>query len=142
MLLSNDNVINNNGNCISKNAYISRRCNTDSDIFLTFNNNLLKYIYSTNNITLCYTINTYSVDGTSLNLLESLVKDGLIHKSNNFYTKGHISCLYDINLDIPINYYITELTNERLSLTKQFSYLKPNDLIIMDRGYYSTDLIN
>ena len=52
-------------------------------------------------------------------------------KSNkhNTYTYTNLSCLYDVELKIPINYMMSN-DNERKLLTKQLGYLNNNDIVI------------
>ena len=44
-----------------------------------------------------------------------------------------VSCLYDIDLQITINYNLSNSFDERSLLIEQFKYIKPNDVIIADR---------
>jgi len=52
------------------------------------------------------------------------------------------SSIYDIERKIPFNY---ELSNghegERVVLIRQLKYLKEGDTLIMDKGYYSLELL-
>ncbi len=80
-------------------------------------------------------------DGSELTFLKSLQTHFEINKHNT-YTTGLISCLYDVELQIPINYKLSNKTNERSLLIDQFQYLKKNDILIADSGFYSNEVIN
>jgi hypothetical protein len=60
---------------------------------------------------------------------------------NGNYCISLISTLFDIEREIPINYGLFINATERNALREQFKYLKKNDIIIMDRGYYCKDLL-
>lgn len=60
---------------------------------------------------------------------------------NETYCQGIISCLYDINNKLPINYFLIKTRNERDAFRNQIKYLKKDDTVIFDRGYYSFDII-
>jgi len=60
---------------------------------------------------------------------------------NETYCQGIISCLYDIDNKIPINYFLLKTKDEREAFRNQIKYLRCGDTVIFDRGYYSYDLI-
>lgn len=82
-----------------------------------------------------------SVDLSNLYFLNKLSDDFKSNK-HNIYTTAHLSCLFDINLQIPINYNLSKSSNERELLVQQFSHINKNDISIADRCYYSDKLIN
>ena len=43
------------------------------------------------------------------------------------------NCLFDVDLNIPINYFVTNDHNERNALIHQLKYLHKNDVVIGDR---------
>jgi len=60
---------------------------------------------------------------------------------NETYCQCIISCLYDIDNKIPINYFLLKTKDEREAFRNQIKYLRCGDTVIFDRGYYSYDLI-
>ena len=52
-----------------------------------------------------------------------------------------MSTLFDIETEIPINYGLFKNNNERSALISQLEYVKANDILIMDKGYYSKELL-
>ena len=106
---------------------------------LNLNNNFLNFYYETFN--LIDSVRYIAVDGSEIQLLASLNSFFKLNSNSN-YTTGYISNLYDIDNNIPISFEIFASSNERNNLIKQLNYVKPNDVIIADRGYYSLELIN
>lgn len=123
---------------ISKNAFVKKRNNLSIEHFDTINNNLIKFIY--NDLSNLNKERFLAVDCSNLCFLYNL-KDHFKPNKHNTYTNGCLSCLYDIDLQIPINYNLSNSFNERSLLIEQFKYIKSNDVIIADRGYYSDDLV-
>ena len=124
---------------ISKNAFIKKRNDLPIEHFENINNKLINYIY--NDLSLNNKPRYLSIDASNLHFLSKLNDDFKPNKHNT-YTNGCLSCLFDINLQIPINYNLSKSFNERELLIEQFKYIKPNDILIADRGYYSDALIN
>ena len=81
-----------------------------------------------------------SVDGSQLNFINSLKSDFKANK-NDTYSYANLSCLFDVDLKIPINYVIDN-KDERTLLISQLNHLNENDILVADRGYYSNQLIN
>ena len=126
---------------ISKNAFVKKRNDLSIDLFTNTNNNLLNYVY---NDIYSYNLNKerlIGIDGTNMNFLSELSNDGFKSNKHDTYTKGIISCLYDVDNQIPINYTLSKSFNERNLCIEQIKYLNKNDILIADRGYYSNDVI-
>ena len=81
-----------------------------------------------------------SADGSQLNFINSLKSDFKANK-NNTYSYANLSCLFDVDLKIPISYVIDK-KDERTLLISQLDHLNENDILVADRGYYSNELIN
>jgi len=124
---------------ISKNAFVKKRNDLPVKYFDFINNNLIKFIYK--DLALDNKPRFLSVDSSNLYFLNKLSNDFKSNKHNT-YTTAHLSCLFDIDLQIPVNYNLSNSSNERKLLEQQFSYIKKNDILIADRGYYSDELIN
>ena len=52
-----------------------------------------------------------------------------------------ISTLFDIEKDILVNYALLKHKSERKGLLNQLKYLRKNDTLVMDRGYFSYNLL-
>ena len=99
----NKTFINKNINTtITKSAFIQRRNDIPNEYFLNINDSFINFIYK--NIKKPRII---AVDGSFLNLYKSFDKYDYEYASENKnYCKAIISCIYDIENKIPINYYL------------------------------------
>ena len=140
---------NNESKDSSYQAYVKKRNNIKIDTFDNINQKLINSIYKhidddKNNNYKFYNNNKYyrliACDGSQLNFLYSL-NDKFKSNKHNTYTYANLSCLYDVELKIPIDYMISN-QDERSLLIDQFKSLNENDILIADRGYYSNHLIN
>jgi len=122
---------------ISKTAFIKKRNNIPSKYFLDINDSFINNIFNNDKKQ-----RIYGVDGSFINLFKNFEKYDFCYSStNNSYCQGIISCLYDIENKIPINYFLLKTRNEREAFRNQIKYLKSGDIVIFDRGYYSYDII-
>jgi hypothetical protein len=112
-------------------AFIKKRNTVNIDIFDNINDNLInsiyKHIHNDNNNNYKYKINNnyyrlVACDGTQLNFLYSL-NNHFKANIHNTYTYTNLSCLFDVELKIPINYLMSN-KDERTLLIKQFSSFK------------------
>jgi hypothetical protein len=123
---------------ITKSAFIQKRNDIPNEYFLNINDSFINFIYK--NIKKPRII---AVDGSFLNLYKSFDKYGYEYASENkSYCKAIISCLYDIDNKIPINYYLFKKRDERDAFKEQIKYLRTDDIVIFDRGYFSYDIID
>lgn len=136
-----DNIINN----VSKTAFISKLKLIDSKYFVKLNNIIIDYFYKiiseNNNNNNNQKTRFLAIDCSTAYFKKSLCNEFKLSKNKNYCTSS-ISCLFDVYNNIPINYLLSKSSNERELLIEQLSYVKTNDIIIGDRGYYSNDVIN
>jgi hypothetical protein len=122
---------------ITKSAFIQKKNNIPNEYFLNINDSFINFIYKT-----IKKSRIIAVDGSFLNLYKSFDKYGYEYASENKnYCKAIISCLYDIENKIPINYYLFKKRDERNAFKEQIKYLRAGDIVIFDRGYFSYDII-
>jgi hypothetical protein len=120
----------------TKSAFIIKKNKINSSNFLNLNNYLINIIYKNNKPRLI------GVDGSSLDLYKNFKTYGYRYASaKETYCKGYLSCLFDIENKIPINYNLSKNIDERESLINQLKYVNKDDILIMDRGYYSDKLL-
>jgi hypothetical protein len=134
----NKSFINKNINkTITKSAFIQKRNDIPNEYFLNINDSFINFIYKT-----IKKPRIIAVDGSFLNLYKNFDKYGYEYASENKnYCKAIISCLYDIDNKIPINYYLFKKRDERNAFKEQIKYLRTGDIVIFDRGYFSYDII-
>jgi hypothetical protein len=110
--------------------------NMDNTHFLKFNNRIIDYYYSEHT-----EIRYIAVDGSQINLDQNLVYDKFQLSNNQGYCSALVSSLYDVSNNIPINLHMSKNFDERNALVNQLNFLHKNDVLIMDRGYFSFDLL-
>jgi hypothetical protein len=123
---------------VSNTAIINRRKLIDVNDFQTINENMLKLIYKSDRRRII------AVDGSQLNFIKNIIESN----GSNFdlskskqYRSGLLSSLIDIENNIPINFSLVSHSNERNVFISQMKYLRPKDIVIFDRGYFSKDLM-
>lgn len=123
-------------NNLSENAFINRLCRIDEYHFKEINKKMVTFFYD------YFKIKTknLSTDGSVISLLKC-------HKEsydckNDRYCTGYVNSIVDNDYEFPITIDLYESANEITNLKTQLNYLNSNDIIIMDRGYESYDLIN
>jgi hypothetical protein len=122
---------------ITKTAFINKKNDISPHHFLNINDSFINYIFKNDK-----TPRVYGVDGSFINLFKNFNKYGFMYSSKNeTYCQGIISCLYDINNKLPINYSLIKTRDEREAFRNQIKYLKKGDTVIFDRGYYSYDIV-
>ncbi len=119
---------------VTKSAIIKKISNVDYFYFELLNQNLLDFIYGD------YKQRYIAVDGSGINLNATLNKDGFKLDNNGNYCTALLSCLYDVDKEMVINYTISNSSDERFVLKRQLKYVEAGDVLLMDRGYFSKEL--
>lgn len=109
------------------------KCSYMEDILNDLNEHINKtHLFNSSNI--------YAVDGSKLSLNKKV--DGFKLTKNNKYKKCLLNTLYSVNNKTPIGFDLSDGFNENKSfLDNLMKYIKKNDVIIFDRGYFSSKLI-
>lgn len=111
---------------------ISQKRNSINYLFFEeLNDDIRKHIYKKDEIRLI------GVDGSKINLFIDLHLEGFHLSQNKKYTIGLVSCLFDINKEMPINYHLVAHLNERKALFEQLKYVTKKDILIMDRVIFA-----
>lgn len=83
-----------------------------------------------------------SIDGTRMNLPRPLVDEGYPTPNGKAHCpQGLVSCPYRTGYGIPITFPLSSHACERTTARGHFSSLQVNDIVIMDRGYVSFELL-
>ena len=84
------------------------------------------------------------VDGTKISVSEKMTS----YKNSSFpltntksYRKGLMTFIYDLKQKVPICYNLVTLADERKAFLELEKQLKPGDILVFDRGYYSHQMI-
>ena len=72
--------------------------------------------------------------------METLGNYFRLSKNGNYRT-ALISSVYDVSNKIPIFYGIYNHFNERAALLDQLEHIRANDIVIVDRGYFSNEVL-
>ena len=84
----------------------------------------------------------FAVDGTKINLPRPLIEEGYRTPSRvAHYPQGLVSCLYQLQSKIPVDFDLHAHENEREAALAHLKALSENDVVIYDRGYYSWELL-
>lgn len=80
----------------------------------------------------------FAVDGTKIHLPRHMIKEGYpLPSKESYYPQGLVSCLYQLKSQIPYDYDLNAQANERVMAIAHLSTLKPRDVVVYDRGYFS-----
>jgi hypothetical protein len=83
----------------------------------------------------------FGIDGSKINLPISFTKLGYGKPGeHSLYPQGLISCLYELKTEIPYDFEMVKHHNERICAIQHLEVLKENDLVVLDRGYFSYQL--
>ncbi len=129
-------IIKNAPKLITKGAFLKKRVLMNCEVFKKLATVSLNAFYNVLDTTNKPRI--IAVDGTTLAFLKN---DGIKLKvRDDSYSTASCSCLYDITNDVPIDYFLSNKP-EREALKIQLNCIKPNDILVVDRGYYSYDFL-
>lgn len=121
---------------ISTRALIKYKNGIYYSYFRKLNDGLINYIYKDDTHK-----RLLAADGINI-FLHKLLEDFDFKVSRNKnYCTALIGTLFDIELEMPINYMLSLEGCERKTLMRQSKYLREGDILIMDRGYYSKELL-
>ena len=85
----------------------------------------------------------FAVDGSKLTLPRALLACGYSLPSDNaHYPQGLLSCLYHLTSQLPWDFDLVAHGNERRCALQHLTVLKPNDVVVYDRGYFSYVLLH
>ena len=80
----------------------------------------------------------FAVDGSKLNLPRPLLHNGYRTPSDSsHYPQGLLSCLYQLRARLPLDIDLSSHGNERAAALTHLPALRPGDVVVYDRGYYS-----
>ena len=84
----------------------------------------------------------FAVDGTKMNVPRQLWAEGYRTPSENaHYPQGLVSCLYQLTAKIPYDFDLASHGDERKMALSHLQALRPDDVVVYDRGYFSYVLL-
>ena len=82
------------------------------------------------------------IDGSIVRIPSCCHEEGIKYgNKKELYCNVLFSSLYDLEKLVPIDYSVFKSQSERDALNYQSKYLKPKDVLVADRGYYSSEVI-
>ena len=123
---------------VAASAFCNARKKLDAAIFKTLNR---RVIAAYENDTPSYHWlgrRLFAVDGTKMNLPRPLRHaDYAMPSEKAHYPQGLVSCLYQLKSKIPYDFDLASHGNERRMALAHLKTLRPGDVVVYDRGYYS-----
>jgi len=123
-------------------AMIKARNKIDPSLFYNINKILHKKHESLNN-------NIFAIDGSKVHVPHNFIKKGYFTRTCNKVEKRPakrplimLSALTGIFSDTIVDYTLTKHFNERSCVFPLIKNLKKNDIVILDRGYYSKEIFS
>jgi hypothetical protein len=129
---------------VSASSFCEARQKLSEDIFKDLNKNLLINWKQKRDLPTWQGHRVYAVDGSRVNLPRELLDEGfkLYDKERRHYPQGLLSCLYDVLSKTVYDFDFVAHMNERTCVTEHLKVLEANDLVILDRGYFSYFLLH
>ena len=123
-------------------AMIKARKKIDPSLFYSINKTLHKKHESLNN-------NIFAIDGSKVHVPHNFIEKGYFTRTCNKVEKRPakrplimLSALTGIFSDTIVDYTLTKHFNERACVIPLIKNLKKNDIVILDRGYYSKEIFS
>lgn len=125
---------------IASSSFCTARKKLDESVFKRINERVIE-IYGTENqedFWRWHGHRLFAVDGTKINLPRELLSCGYkVPSENAKYPQGLVSCLYQLKSRLPFDFDLVSHANERTCALQHLLKLKPNDIVVYDRGYFS-----
>ena len=127
---------------VAASAMCQARRKLDENIFKTLQARLLASIELDDAAAKWHGHRVHAVDGTKINLPRALVKaDYRCPSENAWYPQAQVSCLYQLKMQLPVDYDLSASTDERQLALAHLQALRPHDVVVYDRGYYSYEML-
>ncbi len=127
---------------IAASAFTEARKKLDETIFKDLNARIIQACPEKNS-DLWFGHRLFAVDGSKINLPRELLKAGYKKpQEKKHYPQGLLSCCYQLKSKIPYDFDLVNHGNERSCADQHLKRLKPNDVNVYDRGYYSYASLN
>lgn len=129
---------------VTASSFCAARQKVSEEIFKTLNHSLLKNWSEKRCLPLWLGHRLYAVDGSRVNIPRELVEVGfrIYDEVRRHYPQGLLSCLYDVLNKTVYDFDFVSHMNERKCAIEHLKVLKPNDVVIFDRGYFSYLLLH
>ena len=128
---------------IAASTFCAARKKLDEGIFKRANREILKAYATEDSRFRWLGHRLFAIDGSKINLPRNLMNCGYsLHCQKAYHPQGLLSCLYQVQSQLPFDFDLVSHGNERRCALKHLSVLQPNDLVVYDRGYYSYHMLH
>lgn len=120
-------------------AWCQGRKKLDEGVFKDLNNKIVE-THATHRDAeyLWFGRRVFAVDGSKVNLPPKLLEAGYPKAGgSSHYAQGLLSCLYDLKSKLPMDFDFVAHGDERRCAKEHLGGLKPDDVVVYDRGYFS-----
>ena len=126
-------------NAVAASSICEARKKLPPDVFLALNRRILEHgIKTKGSCQLWKGYRVFAVDGSKFNLPRPLVDCGYkTPGDHSYYPQGLVSCMYELRTAVPYDFQLVSHMDERRCAQEHFKTLKPRDLVVFDRGYFS-----
>lgn len=129
-------------NAIAASSFCAARKKLDEAIFVEANRRILETYASQGPPYTWRTHRLFAVDGSKLNLPRELRAAGYpLPTDIAHYPQGLLSCLYQLESQLPFDFDLVSHGNERLCALRHLEILEKDDVVVYDRGYFSYPLL-
>ncbi|MCP3877152.1 MAG: IS4 family transposase, partial [Sulfitobacter sp.] len=123
---------------VAASAFCNARKKLDAAIFKTLNDRIIVAYEQTPETYHWLGRRLFAVDGTKINLPRPLRHaDYALPSDKAHYPQGLVSCLYQLKSQIPHDFELASHMNERRLALSHLKTLRPGDVVVYDRGYFS-----
>jgi hypothetical protein len=128
---------------VAASAFCNARKKMDPNFFKILNTTILDTYAPHLNNNEWHGHRMFAVDGSNVNLPRRLLKEHgyKLPSSTSYYPQGLVSCLYRLIPKLPIDFELSPSNDERNPACYHLEHLKPNDVVVYDRGYYSYPML-
>jgi hypothetical protein len=123
---------------VAASALCNARKKLDAAIFKTLNARIIAVYEQTLETYHWLGRRLFAVDGTKINLPRPLRHANYALPCDKaHYPQGLVSCLYQLKSQIPHDFDLTSHRSERRMALSHLKTLRPGDVVVYDRGYFS-----
>lgn len=130
---------------VSNNAINKKRKEIDNLYFKKIYDKLIKEIIpviESNSNSLNINNKLFAVDGSIMNYVKDLHKEGFKLSEYGTYCSLILSCIYDVSNEIPVDIHIDGSKNEAKLLTDKINVIPENSILMGDAKYFSKNILN
>lgn len=114
----------------------------NASIFKEINLDVIKMVENYQSPPLWFGHRLYTVDGSKFNLPKDLIKEGYkVPFEKAYYPQCLVSCVYEVLTNLPIDFEVSKIINERKCLINHLKIIEKNSVLLMDRGYFSFETL-